>query len=186
MDPQHRLLLETAWEALEQAGVVPGSLPGTSTGVFIGSAGAEYAAGSGDLHSLTGRLASFAAGRIAHHLGTQGPAYTVDTACSSSLAAVHVARESLLAGECDLALAGGAQAIADAGMFDALGQAGALASDGRSKTFSASADGYGRGEGAGVAVLMRLSTRSPPAPRCSACCWAVPSCTTARAAASPR
>ena len=157
MDPQHRLLLETAWEALEQAGVVPGSLRGSATGVFVGSVGAEYDAGSGDLHGLTGRLASFAAGRIAHHLGTQGPAYTVDTACSSSLAAVHVARESLLAGECDLALAGGAQVIADPGMFHALGQAGALAPDGRSKTFSASADGYGRGEGAGVAVLMRLS-----------------------------
>jgi acyl transferase domain-containing protein len=157
MDPQHRLLLETAWEALEQAGLVPGSLRGSTTGVFVGTAGPEYDAGSGDLHGLTGRLASFAAGRIAHHLGTQGPTYSLDTACSSSLAAVHLARESLLAGECDLALAGGAQVIADPGMFDSLGKGGALAPDGRSKTFSASADGYGRGEGAAVAVLMRLS-----------------------------
>ncbi len=157
MDPQHRLLLETAWEALEQAGIVPGSLRGSTTGVFIGSAGAEYGTGLSNLHELTGRLASFAAGRIAHHLGTQGPAYTLDTACSSSLAAVHLARGSLLAGECDLALAGGAQVIADAAMFDALASSGALAPDGRSKTFSAFADGYGRGEGAGVVTLMRLS-----------------------------
>ena len=157
MDPQHRLLLETAWEALEQAGIVPGALRGSTTGVFIGSAGSEYGPEPSNLHELTGKLASFAAGRIAHHLGTQGPAYTLDTACSSSLAAVHLARESLLAGECDLALAGGAQVIADAAMFDALGSAGALAPDGRSKTFSAAADGYGRGEGAGVVALMRLS-----------------------------
>ncbi len=161
MDPQQRLLLESTWEALESAGLRPESLQGTATGVFVGCVGAEYAAGSApdkqDVYSLTGRLASFTAGRIAYHLGTQGPTYAVDTACSSSLVALHVATESLRRGECDIAIAGGVQVIADPGMFVALSRAGALSPDGRSRTFSADADGYGRGEGAGVVALMKLS-----------------------------
>lgn len=161
MDPQQRLLLESTWEALESAGLRPETLQDTTTGVFVGCAGAEYAAGAQpegqDVYSLTGRLTSFTAGRIAYHLGTQGPTYAIDTACSSSLVALHVATESLRRGECDVALAGGVQVIADPGMFVALSRAGALSSDGRSRTFSADADGYGRGEGAGVVALMRLS-----------------------------
>ncbi|MBQ1076239.1 SDR family NAD(P)-dependent oxidoreductase, partial [Micromonospora sp. C31] len=161
MDPQHRLLLEVTWEALEHARIRPDRLRDSTTGVFVGAGPGEYgthrADRERDTYVLTGTLPSFAAGRIAYHLGLQGPALSVDTACSSSLVAVHLAVESLRAGECDTALAAGVQVLADPYAFTALNRSRALAPDGRSKTFSADADGYGRGEGVGVLVLMRLS-----------------------------
>ncbi|MFE2765950.1 SDR family NAD(P)-dependent oxidoreductase [Streptomyces albidoflavus] len=160
MDPQHRLLLEAAWNSLESAGIRPGDLRETRTGVFVGAGAGEYAAhraGTPDTYTLTGSLQSFNAGRLSYHLGLQGPALSVDTACSSSLVALHLAAEALRGGECDLALAGGVQVLADPGSFVALSRSHALAPDGRSKTFSAEADGYGRGEGVGLVAVMRLS-----------------------------
>nr|CAL58682.1 polyketide synthase [Sorangium cellulosum] len=162
IDPQHRILLETAWQALEAAGIVPGSLRDTQTGVFVGAGASDYAALRGALeeaeaYDFMGTISSFAAGRLAFTLGLQGPALSVDTACSSSLVALHLSCQSLRRGECDLALAAGVQVMAHAEPFVLLSRTRALAPDGRSKTFSANADGYGRGEGAVVLALERLS-----------------------------
>ena len=113
IDPQHRLLLETSWEAVEQAGLDPGSLAGSSTAVFVGLSNQDYLVltiGAGALvgpHAVTGVNNSVASGRIAYALGLHGPAMTIDTACSSGLMAVHLACRSLREGESDLALAGG-------------------------------------------------------------------------------
>ncbi|MEU9144369.1 SDR family NAD(P)-dependent oxidoreductase [Streptomyces sp. NPDC048349] len=161
MDPQHRLLLEAAWTSLEDAGIRPRELRDSRTGVFVGAGVGEYGkyrqGGAPDTYTLTGTLPSFNAGRLSYHLGLQGPALSVDTACSSSLVALHLACEALRNDECELALAGGVQVLADPGSFIALSRSHALSPDGRSKTFSAEADGYGRGEGVGVLALMRLS-----------------------------
>ncbi|MEU0582002.1 SDR family NAD(P)-dependent oxidoreductase, partial [Streptomyces griseoincarnatus] len=161
MDPQHRLLLEAAWHSLENAGIRPRDLRDTTTGVYVGAGVGEYGkhrqGGTADTYTLTGTLPSFNAGRLAYHLGLQGPALSVDTACSSSLVALHLACEALRTDACELALAGGVQVLADPDSFVALSRSHALAPDGRSKTFSAEADGYGRGEGVGVIALMRLS-----------------------------
>ncbi|PRQ09063.1 type I polyketide synthase [Enhygromyxa salina] len=162
IDPQHRLLLETAWEALEHAGIVPGSLAGTRTGVFVGIGASDYGslmrdAVDGDGYAIMGSHVSFAPGRIAFHLGLQGPSIALDTACSSSLVALHLACASLRARESTIALACGAAAMTDPHTFVQLSRTRALAPDGRSKAFSDRADGYGRGEGAIVLVLERLS-----------------------------
>ncbi|MFJ6186132.1 SDR family NAD(P)-dependent oxidoreductase [Streptomyces sp. NPDC092295] len=161
MDPQHRLLLETAWNSLENAGIRPRELRDTRTGVFVGAGVGEYGKyrqnTTPDTYTLTGTLPSFNAGRLSYHLGLQGPALSVDTACSSSLVALHLACEALRNDECELALAGGVQLLADPGAFVALSRSHALSPDGRSKAFSADADGYGRGEGVGVIAVMRLS-----------------------------
>ncbi|MGK4008526.1 amino acid adenylation domain-containing protein [Sorangium sp. So ce1036] len=161
IDPQHRLLLEAAWHALEGAGVVPASLRDSRTGVFVGIGPSDYELLQGtsqeaDAYAVMGTHSSFAAGRLAFTLGLQGPALSVDTACSSSLVALHLACQSLRRGECDLALAGGVQVMAAPDGFVLLSRARALAPDGRSKTFSAQADGYGRGEGVVVLALERL------------------------------
>lgn len=162
IDPQHRLLLEGAWEALETAGIVPASLRETKVGVFIGIGPSDYGLsirdqiGTDSYGIMT--HASFGAGRIAFTLGVQGPAMCVDTACSSSLVALHLACNSLRADECTLALAGGVQVMAAPDAFIQLARTHALAPDGRSKTFSDHADGYGRGEGTVVLALERLST----------------------------
>jgi polyketide synthase 12 len=161
LDPQHRLLLETSWAALEHAAIVPGDLVNSQTGVYIGVGPSDYALLRGthnpDVYTATGTHMSFAAGRVAFHLGLQGPAVTVDTACSSSLVALHLACNALRAGECGLALAAGVQAILAPDAFVLLSKTRAIAPDGRCKTFSANADGYGRGEGAIVVALERLS-----------------------------
>jgi acyl transferase domain-containing protein/surfactin synthase thioesterase subunit len=163
LDPQQRLLLEVAWEALEHAGLAPDRLRGSRTGVFVGIAGCEYGMLPRDLAHLgpfagTGTLTSLAAGRLAYFLGLHGPALAIDTACSSSLVALHYACESLRRGECTLALAGGVNLLLSALPMLSLCRIGALAPDGRCKTFDASGDGYGRGEGCGVLVLERLAT----------------------------
>jgi polyketide synthase 12 len=160
IDPQHRLLLEAGWQALESAGVIPSTLRDSLTGVFVGLGPSDYdllRQGPGEAYTFIGTQTSFAAGRLAFTLGLQGPAMAVDTACSSSLVAFHLACNALRNGECELALAGGVQVLAAPDVFVQLSRTRALAPDGRSKTFSANANGYGRGEGVVVFALERLS-----------------------------
>ncbi|MFI9155869.1 type I polyketide synthase [Streptomyces sp. NPDC053367] len=164
MDPQQRLALELCWEALEHAGIVPGTLHGTRTGVFLGGCADDYAAlvhqqGTSAItpHTLTGLSRSVAANRISHLLGLGGPSMAVDTGQSSSLAAVHLACESLRNGDSDIALAGGAQLNLTADGFTAAARFGALSPDGRCFTFDARANGYVRGEGGGFVVLKPLA-----------------------------
>ncbi len=164
MDPQQRLLLEVTWEALENAGIATTNLRGSSTGVFIGITGSDYArlaiAGNSaclDVYAMTGGALNVAAGRLSYVLGLNGPAMVVDTACSSSLVAVHLACQSLREGECDLALAGGVNVLLTPEPFICFAKWGMMAPDGRCKTFDERADGFVRGEGCGVIALKRLS-----------------------------
>lgn len=162
MDPHQRLLLPCAWRALEDSGRAPGELAGTETGVFIGMMGGEWGRLTmSDLAQVTpllgaGSSAGMAANRISYHFNLTGPSLAVDTACSSSLVAVHLAATSLLAGECDTALAGGANIVLSPSMGMVYGQLGLAAHDGRCKPFSADADGIGRSDGVGLVVLRRL------------------------------
>lgn len=163
LDPQQRLLLEVSWEALERAGLAASDLQGSQGGVFVGLMSGDYGhrllqrdPAEMDAYQATGSSASVAAGRIAYTLGLHGPTLTVDTACSSSLVAVHLAMQSLRRGDCALALAGGANALLSPSVYETYARTTALSPDGRCKTFSARADGFGRGEGCGVVVLRRL------------------------------
>ena len=164
MDPQQRFLLEMSWEALERAGQSPATLVNTPTGVFVGIDQTDYVnllkqcdLAEIDMYAGTGNSASVAAGRLAFVLGLQGPALAVSTACSSSLVALHLACQSLRNGECDQALAGGVQLVLTPEAMVGLSQLRALSPDGRCKSFDAAADGYGRGEGGGIALLKRLA-----------------------------
>ncbi len=162
MDPQQRILLEVAWEALERAGIASAQLIDSQTGVFVGITENDYARFEANVehyhaHAATGNGLHFAAGRLSYALGLQGPNLAVDTACSSSLVAVHLACQSLRLGECDLALAGAILLILTPDVMVGTSQLQAYAPDGRCKTFDAAADGFGRGEGCGIVVLKRLS-----------------------------
>ncbi|MGB3441093.1 MAG: acyltransferase domain-containing protein [Actinophytocola sp.] len=163
MDPQHRLLLEVAWEAVEDAGLSAAGLAGGRSGVFVGIGPSDY--GRRLLEDLPrvqawsgiGAGQCAAANRISYALDLRGPSLSVDTACSASLVAAHLACRSLAAGESDLAIVGGVALSLAPGPVRSLQLAGALAPDGRSRPFAADAAGYGRGEGCGVVVLQRLA-----------------------------
>ncbi|MDT7719464.1 MAG: hypothetical protein QOE94_475, partial [Mycobacterium sp.] len=164
IEPQQRLMLETAWEGLERAGYSPAALRGSRTGIFVGVAANEYAhllsAESVDKiqpHFITGNALNAISGRVAFALGLEGPAVAVDTACSSSLVAVHQACQALHSGDCDLALAGGVNVLLSPITTIAASRARMLSANGRCSTFDAAADGYVRSEGCGILVLKRLS-----------------------------
>lgn len=163
MDPQQRMLLEVVIEALEHANTLPSAISSTRTGVFIGQSSDDY----GLLHISTketfdpytaiGISRSISAGRIAYYLNLNGPVIQIDTACSSSLTAIHIACQSLRNRECDIAIAGGVNALLSPDPMIGLGKMGALSKAGRCHTFDERADGYVRGEGCGIVVLKRMS-----------------------------
>lgn len=164
LDPQQRLLLETSWEALESSGIEPKSLRGSTTGVFVGICGSDYAQGglhSGDTsvinpYSITGVGLSIASGRLSYLLDLHGPSISLDTACSSSLIAILLAMKSLLTRECDAALAGGVNLLLTPALFVGLSRMNALSPDGVCRAFGEHANGYVRGEGCGILYLKRL------------------------------
>jgi acyl transferase domain-containing protein len=164
LDPQQRLTLELAWEALENARIIPAELRATAAGVFVGATSNDYAALRDRLgvdgvnpHSYTGTDRAIIANRVSYLLGLQGPSLTVDTGQSSSLVAVQLACESLHRGESGLALAGGLNLNLLAETTMAIGSLGALSPDGRCRVFDSSANGYVRGEGGALVVLKLLS-----------------------------
>ncbi|TDH57683.1 SDR family NAD(P)-dependent oxidoreductase [Mycobacterium eburneum] len=161
-DPQHRLLLETAWEAVEHAGIEPARLAGSRTGVFIGLTHGDYQLVAADAHAIegpygfTGNNFSLASGRIAYALGLHGPAYTADSACSSSLLAVHMGCRSLHDGESDLALVGGASIMLEPRKMSSGSAQGMLSGTGRCHAFDVAADGFVPGEASVMLLLKRL------------------------------
>jgi polyketide synthase 5 len=163
IDPQHRLLLETSWEAVEHAGIDPALLAGTRTGVFVGMTHNDYQLLTADADAIagpygfTGSNYGLASGRIAYHLGAHGPAYTVDSACSSALSAVHMACRSLHDGESSLALAGGANILLEPRKLSSGSAQGMLSPTGRCRAFDIDADGFVSGEAVVMLLFKRLS-----------------------------
>ena len=167
LDPQQRMMLETSWQALEDAGIDPEQLKGSRTGVYAGISNDEYrmlvlesekpADAASCLYALSGTNLNGAAGRVAYVLGLMGPVKAVDAACASSLVSIHDAVADLQQGKADLAIAGGVQALLNGRVYELRADAMMLSPEGQCKTFDASADGYVRGEGCGVVILKRLS-----------------------------
>jgi acyl transferase domain-containing protein/thioester reductase-like protein/acyl carrier protein/SAM-dependent methyltransferase len=161
-DPQHRLVLQLAYQAIEQAGYFAVSDPGKHIGCYIGIGNNDYehniACHPANAYSATGNLRSFAAGKVSHYFGWTGPSLTIDTACSSSGVAIHQACRAILHGECTSALAGGVNVLTSPEWFQNLAGASFLSPTGQCKPFDARGDGYCRGEGAGVVFLKRLSS----------------------------
>lgn len=162
IDPQHRLLMETAWEAVEHAGIDPATLSEALAGVFVGMTHGDYQLLAADAHAVegpygfTGNNFSLASGRIAYHLGVHGPAYTVDSACSSSLLAVHMACRSLHDGESDLGLAGGVSVMLEPRKMASGSAQGMLSPTGKCHAFDVDADGFVSGEASVMFLLKRL------------------------------
>ena len=169
LDPQQRLMLETCWYALEDAGIVPETLQGSRTGVYTGVSSGQYyelVLGAIDidtvdpassLYAATGNAPNTTSGRVSFALGLEGPAVSIDTACSSSLVAIHQAVRGLEGGESDIALAGGVNMVLSGMAMELRANAGMLSPDGRCATFDEAANGYVRGEGCGIIVLKRLA-----------------------------
>jgi acyl transferase domain-containing protein/acyl carrier protein len=161
VDPQQRLLLELAYEALEDAAIPLEQIAGSDTGVFIGISSNDYASlvgdGAPDAYSNTGVALSIAANRISYVFDLHGPSFAVDTACSSSIVGLHQACQSLLSGECSIALAGGVSLLIHIRPWLGFAKASMLSPTGRCKSFDAGGDGYVRSEGGGVVVLKKLA-----------------------------
>lgn len=162
VDPQQRLLLEVTWEALEDAGLVPQKLAGTTTGVFVGISGSDYYelladARTTNAYAVSGNISSIAANRISYTFNFTGPSLAINTACSSSLMAVHLACQSLYRRESSLALAAGVNVMLLPELTASLKNAGMISTTGRCRAFDAQADGFVRSEGVGVVVLKLLS-----------------------------
>ena len=166
LDPQQRMMLETSWVALEDAGIDPEGLRDSRTGVYTGISNDEYrmlvvesskpAEAASCLYALSGTNLNGTSGRVSFVLGLRGPAKAVDAACASSMVSVHDAVADLQQGKADLAIAGGVQAILNGRIYELRADAMMLSPDGQCKTFDASANGYVRGEGCGVVILKRL------------------------------
>jgi acyl transferase domain-containing protein/NAD(P)-dependent dehydrogenase (short-subunit alcohol dehydrogenase family) len=163
MDPQQRILLEVCWEALEDGGLIPQQLAGSQTGVFIGISSNDYGmlqiqdVNSVNAYTNAGQTCSIASNRVSYLFDFHGPSFSVDTACSSSIVALHLACESLARGECSLALAGGVSIVLEPALSVGLSKAYMLSPHGQCRAFDAEANGYVRGEGAGVVVLKPLA-----------------------------
>ena len=167
LDPQQRMMLETSWQALEDAAIDPARLKGSRTGVYTGISNDEYrmlvlessrpSEASGCLYALSGTNLNGASGRVSFVLGLMGPAKAVDAACASSLVSIHDAVADLQQGKADLAIAGGVQAILNGRIYQLRADSMMLSPDGQCKAFDASANGYVRGEGCGVVILKRLA-----------------------------
>jgi len=163
MDPQQRLMMEVCWETLEDAGLSLEKIRGSRTGVYIGISSSEYGQlllsdpAYSDPFVGPGNALSISANRLSYWLGLRGPSMAVDTACSSSLVAAHLACKSLQSGECDSALVGGVNIILSSSITNNFRVAGFIASDGRCKAFDDRADGYVRGEGAGIIMIKPLA-----------------------------
>ena len=163
MDPQQRILLQTVWKTIEDAGYQPSDLAGSKTGVFVGVTTADYAellkSGTVDIeaYTATGTVFSIFANRISYLLDLHGPSQPIDTACSSSLIAIHRAVEAIRNGSCTMAIAGGVNAMITPTLTIAFSKAGMLSEDGRCKSFDKRADGYVRGEGVGSVLLKPLT-----------------------------
>ncbi|MEP6914563.1 MAG: type I polyketide synthase, partial [Acidobacteriota bacterium] len=164
MDPQHRMVLEVCWQALERGGQAADRLRGSLTGVFVGITSSDYATHLRvadplrlDVYTANGNVHNSAAGRVSYLLGLHGPSMAIDTACSASLSAIHLACQSLRLGESDMALAGGVNSLLVPDGFVSFDKGGMMAPNGRCKTFDEAADGFVRAEGCGMIVLKRIS-----------------------------
>lgn len=161
MDPQQRIMLEVAYEALERAGIPLHKVAGTRTGVYMGSVTTDYRdmicrdIDNAPQYTFTGTCPASMANRISWLWDLRGPSFPINTACSSSMVALHLACQSLQTGESDMAIVGASSHLMNPEMFIFLSQHGFLSPDGKCKTFDASADGYGRGEGFGCVILKR-------------------------------